>query len=130
MTEENVMDVGESIRKLRRENDLTQEQLGMIAGVTAMAVSQWENGRAVPRMGSIQRMADYLGVPKSAIMGDEYEFAMLELRENAYNALRADERELLELYRSLDANGREMALCAVRGMASRQDTGRVEEGIA
>lgn len=65
------MDVAASIKKLREEHDLTQEQLGEIAGVSSMAVSQWENGRAVPRMGSIQRMADYFGVPKSVIMGDE-----------------------------------------------------------
>ena len=64
------MRVAESIRKLREANSLTQEQLGEIAGVSSMAVSQWENGRAVPRMGSIQRMADYFNVPKSAIMGD------------------------------------------------------------
>ena len=64
------MNVGESIKKLRESHDMTQEQLGVVAGVSSMAVSQWENGRAVPRMGSIQRMSDYFGVPKSTIMGD------------------------------------------------------------
>lgn len=124
------MNVGESIRKIRREHDLTQEQLGRIAGVTAMAVSQWENGRAVPRMGAIQLMADYFGIPKSAIMGDAREYAIAEMQERQYSALAADERELLELYRSMDANGREMALCALRGMASHEDTSHVAEGIA
>ena len=125
------MNVGESIRKIRREHDLTQEQLGRIAGVTAMAVSQWENGRAVPRMGAIQLMADYFGIPKSAIMGDAREYAIAEMQERQYSALTADERELLELYRSMDASGREMALYALRGMASsRADSGRVEEKLA
>ena len=125
------MNVGESIRKIRREHDLTQEQLGRIAGVTAMAVSQWENGRAVPRMGAIQLMADYFGIPKSAIMGDAREYAIAEMQERQYSALTADERELLDLYRSMDASGREMALNAVRGMASsREDSGRVEEKLA
>ena len=64
------MNVATSIRKLREDHDMTQEQLGEVAGVSSMAVSQWENGRAVPRMGSIQRMADFFGVPKSIIMGD------------------------------------------------------------
>ena len=125
------MNVGESIRKIRREHDLTQEQLGRIAGVTAMAVSQWENGRAVPRMGAIQLMADYFSIPKSAIMGDAREYAIAEMQERQYSALTADERELLELYRSMDASGREMALCALRGMASsREDSGHVEERLA
>ena len=64
------MRVGPSIKKLRESHGMTQEQLGKVAGVSSMAVSQWENGRAVPRMGSIQRMADYFKVPKSTIMGD------------------------------------------------------------
>ena len=122
------MNVGDSIRKIRREHDLTQEQLGRIAGVTAMAVSQWENGRAVPRMGAIQLMADYFGIPKSAIMGDAREYAIAEMQERQYNALTADERELLELYRSLDPSGREMALYALRGMASHEHPSRVAEG--
>lgn len=67
------MDVGASIKKLRESHDMTQEQLGVVAGVSSMAVSQWENGRAVPRMGSIQRMSDYFGIPKSTIMGDAAE---------------------------------------------------------
>ena len=59
------MDIGSSIKELREKNGLTQEQLGHIASVSAMAVSQWENGRAVPRMGAIQKIADYFGIPKS-----------------------------------------------------------------
>ena len=33
-----------------------------------MAVSQWENDRAVPRMGVIQRLSDHFKIPKSAII--------------------------------------------------------------
>ena len=51
--------------------------------------------------------------------------------ENLSDALLSDERELLDLYRSMDDIGREMALSAVRGMASsREDSGRVEEKLA
>ena len=123
------MDVGESIRKLRLENLLTQEQFGRIAGVSAMAVSQWECGRAVPRMGAIQRLSDHFGVPKSTIMGDVVEYETFTLRDDESREIfTPDERELLELYRSLDRNGREMALCALRGMASHEHPSRVAEG--
>lgn len=36
-----------------------------------MAVSQWENGRAVPRMGAVQRIADHFGVSKGAVIDEE-----------------------------------------------------------
>ena len=65
------MSVGSNIKKLRNDNHLTQEELGKIANVSSMAVSQWENNRAVPRMGAVQLLADYFGVPKSVIIDDD-----------------------------------------------------------
>lgn len=65
------MGVAENIKRLRTERDLTQEEFGKIADVSAMAVSQWENGRAVPRMGAVQRIADYFGIKASNIIDDE-----------------------------------------------------------
>lgn len=62
------MSVGNNIRHIRQTHDLTQEEFGKIADVSSMAVSQWENERAVPRMGAIQRIADYFGIPKSYII--------------------------------------------------------------
>lgn len=64
------MSVGQNIRRIRQAHNLTQEEFGKIADVSAMAVSQWENDRAVPRMGAVQRIADGLGVSKSAIIDD------------------------------------------------------------
>lgn len=64
------MDVGDGIRELRENAGMTQVELGKVAGVSSNAVSQWYNKRAVPRMGAIQRIADYFGIPKSIIMGD------------------------------------------------------------
>lgn len=51
------MGIAENIKRLREAHDMTQEEFGKIAGVSAMAVSQWENGRAVPRMGAVEKLA-------------------------------------------------------------------------
>ena len=40
--------IGETIRNLRRERDITQESLASMLGVTSQSVSQWENGRTLP----------------------------------------------------------------------------------
>lgn len=64
------MTIGSNIRRIRMLHDLTQEEFGKIAGVSSMAVSQWENERAVPRMGAVQKISDALGVPKNDIIGD------------------------------------------------------------
>lgn len=65
------MSIGSNIRRIRVVRDLTQEEFGKIAGVSAMAVSQWENDRAVPRMGAVQAIADHFGLNKGEIIDDE-----------------------------------------------------------
>ncbi len=64
------MTVGSNIKRLRENHRLTQEEFGKIADVSSMAVSQWENDRAVPRMGAVQRIADHFKIPKSEIIDD------------------------------------------------------------
>lgn len=65
------MSIADNIKRLREAHGLTQEQLGAIAHATDKAVSTWENGKAVPRMGAIQRMADHFGISKSDIIEDK-----------------------------------------------------------
>lgn len=65
------MSIAENIRRLRESNHLTQGEFGKIAGVSGKAVSTWENGIKVPRMGALQKISDYFDIPKSAIIEDE-----------------------------------------------------------
>lgn len=64
------MSIGSNIKQLRESHGLTQAQLGQIAGVTDKAVSTWESDVKVPRMGAVQKIADYFKLPKSAILDD------------------------------------------------------------
>lgn len=65
------MAIRENIIKLREMSHITQEQLAEIAGVSRGAVSQWEGGFSEPRMGAIQRMADYFKISKSNLIEDD-----------------------------------------------------------
>ena len=67
------MSISSNIKHLREKFGLTQDQLGEIAGASGKAVSTWENGKAVPRMGAIQKMADHFGISKSDIIEDNNE---------------------------------------------------------
>ena len=64
------MPISENIKALRALHNLSQRDLAEIAGVTDKAVSTWETGAYSPRMGAIRRMADYFGIPKSAIVDE------------------------------------------------------------
>ena len=64
------MSIADNIKRLRTAENLSQAELGKIAGVTDKAVSTWEAGLKIPRMGAIEKLAAHFGVPKSAILDD------------------------------------------------------------
>ncbi|WP_313990200.1 helix-turn-helix domain-containing protein [uncultured Selenomonas sp.] len=64
------MPIGENIKRLRIMHGLSQKELAQIAGVSDKAVSTWENGTKEPRMGAVQKIADYFGLKKSNLIED------------------------------------------------------------
>ena len=64
------MSIAENIKRIRLEHGLSQAELGKIAGVSDKAVSTWELGIKVPRMGAVEKMATYFGIAKSVIVDD------------------------------------------------------------
>lgn len=50
--------IGNFIKKLRQENNLTQAELAKKYGVTYQAVSKWENGKNLPDMSLIKQMSE------------------------------------------------------------------------
>ena len=65
------MSIGQNIKRIRESHGMTQAELGLIAGVSDKAVSTWEADMKIPRMGAIQKIADYLHITKSAIIEDD-----------------------------------------------------------
>lgn len=62
------MELSQNIARLRKERDLTQEQLGQALGISGQAVSKWEKG-GMPDTEMLPRIADYLGVSIDALYG-------------------------------------------------------------
>ena len=61
--------VGQTIRRLRKERGLTQEELAEQLGVTAQAVSKWENETGMPDISQIVPLAGVFGVSTDVIFG-------------------------------------------------------------
>lgn len=60
--------MGGVIASLRKEKNITQEELAEHVGVSAQAVSKWENGGA-PDSALLPDIADFLGVSVDALFG-------------------------------------------------------------
>ncbi len=56
------MKIGETIRKYRKEREMTQEQLAQLLGITASAVNKWEKGNACPDIALLAPIARALGI--------------------------------------------------------------------
>ncbi len=61
--------IGENIRRLRRERNITQEMLADRLHISAQAVSKWERGECLPDVTLIVPIASYLGVSADDLLG-------------------------------------------------------------
>lgn len=62
--------VGDRIKRYRKQNKMTQGELGKMLGVAFTTVSSWERGANNPLMDNITKMARLWNVNVSDIMGD------------------------------------------------------------
>ena len=56
------MDIGKNIKELRRRKQMTQLQLAERLGITAQAVSKWENGHSAPDISLLPKLSEMFGV--------------------------------------------------------------------
>ena len=63
--------VGSFLRELRKEKQLTQEQLAEQFGVTNRSVSRWETGSNMPDLGILVELADFYDVDIRDIIDGE-----------------------------------------------------------
>ncbi len=64
------MITGQRIRTLRKERDLTQEQLGEVLNVGKSTISQYENNVNQPDTDTILKLAEFFGVSTDFILGN------------------------------------------------------------
>lgn len=75
--------ISENIRDLRRQMNLTQEQLAEALGVTVGAVSKWESGANTPDVSLIAELADFFEVSIDALLGFNMEKAAQQAQKSA-----------------------------------------------
>ncbi len=73
------MNLGSKILELRKQKNVTQEELAAELGVTAAAVSKWENGYTLPDILMLCALADYFSVTTDELLGraKEWKYAVI-----------------------------------------------------
>ena len=99
-----MMSISKNIKKLRLEHNLSQKEFAKIAGVSDKAVSTWENGTKEPRMGTIQKIADFFGIKKSDIIEDKDD-DLPELTEKDEREIESDLEDMMNSMASAACEG-------------------------
>nr|DAR82247.1 MAG TPA: Repressor protein CI [Caudoviricetes sp.] len=65
-----------NLRRLLEESGKTQKELAEAIGESQQVVNTWAIGRSIPRMGRVQKLADYFGVEKSVLVDEWQELSI------------------------------------------------------
>ena len=87
------MQVGNIIRKYRKDKNLTQEEMAKRLGVTAPAVNKWENGYSLPDISLLSPIARLLNISIDTLLSHEKELSDVEanrLVEQASKKLKSE----------------------------------------
>lgn len=104
--------VGKAISEARKGKGITQEELAAEIGVSAQAVSKWENGHNLPDIENLMRIAEYTNIPYSTLFENAdsgNDAPVLKVRErlfqeeNMYTRMKvfAQTENMTETYRAL-----------------------------
>lgn len=63
------MNLGNKILELRKQKNITQEELAAVLGVTPAAVSKWENNYTLPDILMLGALADFFAVTTDELLG-------------------------------------------------------------
>ncbi len=83
------LNIGETIKKLRKEQDITQEKLAAYLNISYQAVSKWENGTALPDITLLPKISNFFGITSDELLGLKPEENNEELKkyEKEYHEL-------------------------------------------
>lgn len=65
------MEFGDILRQIRAERGLSQDELAAMLGTTKQVISRYETKKRVPRLSVVTAFAQKLGLPVSALSGEE-----------------------------------------------------------
>ncbi len=112
------MKIGERIKEARKEAHFTQKALGEKLGVSAAMIAQYENGTRTPKINTLVRIADALGVSFASLFDNTTWDIPIEDIGELKIALQSDSKSIYELkekniithFRKLNKSGQDKAI--------------------
>lgn len=100
------MNIGQTIKRLRQQKDMTQEQLAQLLCVSSAAVSKWEVGNTYPDITMLFPLAQIFSVSIDELMGYDKETAKAEIESIRQKVFTARRNGMLDEAREMLAEAR------------------------
>lgn len=114
------MTMGEQIKQLRLERNMTLEELGNKVGVGKSTVRKWENGMiANMRRDKIAKLASALDVSPAYLMGWE-QSNEVEVPVNIIKKVPSKQEELISIYDQLSSRNQDKVLTYSKSLLTKQ----------
>ncbi|MFG6321999.1 MAG: helix-turn-helix transcriptional regulator [Lachnospiraceae bacterium] len=114
------MNIGTKIKTLRKEKNMTLQQIAYTMGCSPQLISQYESGKRIPKLETIQKIAVALGVPISELVSSDVLALtndMIELFSNnnvqhlgSSEPNNSQEYYLISKFRNLNEKGQQKAI--------------------
>ncbi len=101
-----------NLQRYMKMRGVDQADIVNALAVSASTVSDWATGKKYPRVDSMQRLADFLGVLLSDLTSETAAPSVL---------LNPQEEELVAIYRDLNTEGQDILMGTARGLAANPD---------
>lgn len=92
--------IGRFLKELRKSNNMTQEQLGNMIGVTNKTVSRWETGNYLPPVENLKQLSDIYQVSINEILAGE--------RVTSEQYTEVAERNVTDVLENVESQNREL----------------------
>jgi len=93
------MSIGSTIKKLRHEHDMTQEQLAEMLYLTSAAISGWECDRNSPDISQIPLLCRIFGVSADVLLGIDLSAQEEKIDKIIFDASKCNQKESVNIYR-------------------------------
>lgn len=114
--------IGKRIQEIRTQRGMTQEALAERINISKSSISEWEACKRVPRMETLRKIADALGVDVWEIIGfNDVDYDEPMFSSPTEEAPDPNERELVTIYRDLNDIGQTALIGTARGLAANPD---------
>ena len=94
--------IGKFIAKVRKEKNMTQQELAMKLNITDRAISHWENGRSMPDAGIMLELCKLLDINVNELLSAK------KIIKESYNE--HAEENLLEMRREIESKNKKILI--------------------